>query len=268
MTRLLLIALLLLPINAAALTLDGKAVQGGLMVGKASPGTSLSLDGRAIAVTQEGDFLLGFGRNAKPKAVLSIRHPDGRAETRTLSVAARTYKIQRIDGLPPRKVEPNPADVKRIVAERDLLRRVRANIALEPRFRSGFVWPSKGRISGVYGSQRILNGQPRQPHLGVDVAAPTGTPVVAAADGVVALAHDGMFFTGKTVHIDHGLGLGTVYAHLSALTVRQGQRVKKGQTIGRIGKTGRATGPHLHWGMTLGAVRLDPALVVGPMPGG
>lgn len=268
MIRLLLFTLLLAPVSALAVTLDGKATQGGLMIGRAAPGTSLSLDGRDIAVTPGGDFLLGFGRDAKPRAVLNIRHPDGRVEKRTLSVAARTYKIQRIDGLPGRKVDPKPADVKRIIAERDLLRRVRATIALEPRFRSGFVWPSKGRISGVYGSQRILNGKPRQPHLGVDVAAPTGTPVVASADGVVALAHDGMFFTGKTVHIDHGLGLGTVYAHLSVLTVSQGQRVKKGQTIGRIGKTGRATGPHLHWGMTLGAVRLDPSLVVGKMPGG
>ncbi len=259
--------LLLVPSVASALTLDGKATQGGLMIGRAAPGAKVALDGKPVPLTPGGDFVIGFGRDAGSSAVLTVIHADGRSEKRMIKVAARKYRIQRVDGLPPRKVEPKQQDVARIVAERDLLRAVRARRTPESWFRGGFVWPARGRISGVYGSQRILNGKPRRPHLGVDVAAPEGSKVVAAADGVVALAHEDMFFTGKTVHIDHGLGLGTVYAHLSRLHVKQGDRVKKGQLIGRIGKTGRATGPHLHWGMTLGSVRLDPALVVGKMSG-
>ena len=268
MIRLLLACLLLLPTIAQALTLEGVATQGGLMIGRAAPGAIVSLDGQKVATTPGGDFVLGFGRDAKPVAQLVVRYKGGKRETRTIAVAARKYKIQRIDGLPKRKVEPKKRDMTRIIAERDLFRTVRARLTPQSWFRSGFVWPVTGRISGVYGSQRILNGQPRSPHLGTDIAAKTGTKVVAAAAGVVVLAHDGMFFTGKTIHIDHGLGLGTVYAHLSKLHVKQGARVKKGQLIGRIGQTGRATGPHLHWGLTLGALRLDSALVVGPMPGG
>lgn len=272
MIRLLLACLLLLPTAAQAqslaITLEGAATQGGLMIGRAAPGAIVSLDGRKVATTPGGDFVLGFGRDAKPVAQLVVRHKDGKRETRTIAVAARSYKIQRIDGLPKRKVEPKKQDMTRINAERELFRRARALVTPQSWFRSGFVWPVTGRISGVYGSQRILNGQPRRPHLGTDIAAKTGTKVVAAADGVVALAHDGMFFTGKTLHIDHGLGLGTVYAHLSKLHVKQGARVKKGQLIGRIGQTGRATGPHLHWGLTWGALRLDPALAAGKMPGG
>ena len=272
MIRLLLAGLLLLPTIAQALTLaltlEGAAQQGGLMIGRAAPGATITLDGQKVATTPGGDFVLGFGRDAKPVAQLVVRHKDGKRETRIIAVAARKYKIQRIDGLPKRKVEPKKRDMTRIIAERDQFRRVRARLTPQSWFRSGFVWPVTGRISGVYGSQRILNGKPRSPHLGTDIAAKTGTKVVAAADGVVALAHDGMFFSGKTIHIDHGLGLGTVYAHLSALSVKRGVRVKKGQLIGRIGQTGRATGPHLHWGLTLGTLRLDPALAAGAMPGG
>lgn len=251
--------------GVSALTLDGEATQGGLLIGKTEPGAMVTLDDKPVPVTPQGDFLIGFGRDAKKEAALSVVYANGKAERRTIKVTPRKYRIQRIDGLPSRKVEPKKQDIERIVAEQKLFRAARARLTPESWFRGGFVWPAKGRISGVYGSQRILNGKPRRPHLGVDVAAPVGTKVFAAADGIVALAHEDMFFTGRTIHIDHGLGLGTVYAHLSRLHVKKGERVKKGQLIGRIGKTGRATGPHLHWGMTLGSVRLDPALVVGEM---
>jgi len=254
------------PAFAAEVTLDRAARQGGLVLGRAAPGAEIMLDGQTVAVAADGSFALGFSRDAGPKALLSVRWPDGRSERRTLSVAKRKWRVQRIDGLPGRKVTPNAADLKRIRADSAAIRAVRDRPTPEPWFRGGFVWPALGRISGVYGSQRILNGEPRQPHLGLDIAAPAGTPVAAAADGVVALAHPDMFFTGKTVLIDHGLGVGTSYSHLSRIAVRPGQRVSKGQVIGRIGKTGRATGPHLHWGLTWNRVRLDPGLVVGPMP--
>ena len=132
-------------------------------------------------------------------------------------------------------------------------------------FQSGFIWPVKGRLSGVYGSQRILNGKPRRPHLGVDIVIPTGTPIVATADGIIRIAHSGMFFTGKTVAIDHGHGLVSIYAHMSEVSVENGQRVRKGAPIGKVGATGRVTGAHLHWGMSLFKTRLDPLLFVGPM---
>ncbi len=251
---------------AAEIALSGEAIQGGLLQGKTSPGATVTLDGKSVAVADDGVFVLGFGRDAKPKAQLAVRAKNGTVETREIAVKQRQYRIQRIEGLPPGKVTPKKEDLDRIAAEQKLLNAARARITRVTDFLGGFVWPAKGRISGIYGSQRILNGEPRRPHLGVDVAAPTGTPVVAAADGVVSLTHPDMFFTGKTVLIDHGLGVGTTYIHMSEIAVKDGQRVKQGQPIGRIGQTGRSTGPHLHWALTWKNERLDPALLVGPMP--
>ena len=186
----------------------------------------------------------------------------------TLRITQREYKIQRIDGLPQKKVTPDPASVKRISIENAMIKKVRAVDTDRAYFASGFDWPVKGPISGVFGSQRVLNGKPKNPHNGVDVAAPQGTAIVAPADGVVALVHGDMFYTGKTVMIDHGHGLTSVYAHMSAILVKDGQKVTRGTPIGKIGKTGRVTGPHLHWGVTLFGTHLDPRLLTGPMPKG
>lgn len=254
------------PSAAAPLTLTPAPIQGGLVQGKTEPGATITLDGKAVAVAESGLFVLGFGRDAKATASLVIRLPDGRIDRHSLSVKQRKYKIQRIDGLPGRKVSPQKRDIERIIAERDQLVAARRVMRRDTEFAGGFMWPAKGRISGVYGSQRILNGKPRRPHLGVDIAAPEGTPIVAAADGRVVLTHEDMFFTGKTVLIDHGLGVGTTYIHMSAIAVKHGERVRRGQLIGRIGSTGRSTGPHLHWGLTWRGLRLDPATIVGPMP--
>lgn len=251
---------------AAQVTLSGEAVQGGLLQGRAPAGSSINFEGKKVAVAADGTFALGFSRDAKPEAQLAVRTLDGRLIRRQISVKQRRYNIQRIDGLPGRKVSPEKRDMKRIITENKLLVTARRRLSFDALFENGFIWPARGRISGVYGSQRILNGKPRRPHLGVDIAAPTGTPVVAAADGIVALTHEDMFFTGKTVLIDHGLEVGTTYIHMSAIAVKKGQRVRRGQLIGRIGQTGRSTGPHLHWGLTWRGVRLDPATVVGPMP--
>lgn len=247
---------------AAGFDLTGDPVQGGLMQGRAAPGSRVTLDGAKLPVTPDGDFLIGFGRDAAKSALLTVRPPGGAVAQRRITVRQRKYNIQRIDGLPEKKVSPGKRDMVRIVAEFRLLRAARQHVSLKSWFRGGFVWPAQGRISGIYGSQRFLNGKPRRPHLGVDVAAPIGAPVVATADGVVTVVHQDMFFTGKTVYIDHGLGLGSIYAHMSAIEVKQRQRVRKGQLIGRIGETGRVTGPHLHWGMTWREIRLDPALLV------
>ncbi len=249
----------------ADVLLEGDFTQGGLVVGVAQPGSRVAVDDRAVPLSPDGRFLIGFGRDAPPRARLTVNHPDGTAETRTLAVSPRQYKIQRIDGLPSRKVTPSAEDVARIKADNAGIGRVRAMVSPTAYFSSGFIWPVTGRISGVFGSQRILNGKPKNPHNGVDVAARRGTPIVAPADGRVALVHDDMFYTGKTVMLDHGLGLTSVYAHMSAILVEEGALVKQGTAIGEIGKTGRATGPHLHWGVTLGRTHLDPALMAGPM---
>lgn len=249
----------------ADVTFDRELVQGGLAIARSAPGTTVALDGRPLRVAPDGRFLIGFARDATA-AKLSLTYSDGRQETRTLIPRKREWRIQRVDGLPQRTVTPNEAELQRIRSDAALVAEIRKRDTAEPLFGSGFIWPVVGPISGVYGSQRILNGEPRAPHYGVDIAAPTGTPVVAAADGIVGLAHEDLFLTGQTLILDHGFGLNTVYYHLSAITVTAGQRVKQGETIGRVGATGRATGPHLHWGMNLFDIRLDPALLVPPMP--
>ena len=248
------------------LEITGALVQGGLARGQVPPGSEVSFAGRRLHLDPAGRFLVGFGRDAASGEVLVVRYPDGSRVQRRLEIAPRDYKIQRIDGLPPREVSPSAEDLVRIQADAKLIEAARERDSAEPGLASAFAWPVVGPISGVYGSQRVLNGEPRAPHRGVDIAAPAGTPVGAMADGVVSLAAPDMYFTGNTVMIDHGYGLHSVYAHLSRLLVKVGQTVRKGQPVGRVGATGRATGPHLHWGVYWFDRALDPALLVGPMP--
>jgi murein DD-endopeptidase MepM/ murein hydrolase activator NlpD len=165
-------------------------------------------------------------------------------------------------------VNPDPDTLDRIQSEGAVIASARARDTPEPLFAGGFVWPAIGPISGVYGSQRILNGEPKRPHFGVDVAGPVGTPVTAPAVGIVVLAEDDLYYTGGTVMLDHGHGLTSIFLHMSLVTVRLDERVAQGDLIGRIGATGRATGPHLDWRLNLFKTRLDPQLLVGPMPGG
>ncbi|GAB6051682.1 M23 family metallopeptidase [Magnetospira thiophila] len=247
-------------------SLEGPLTQGGLVIGHTVPGARVEQDGRAVRVARDGRFLLAFGRDAGPTSRLEITLPDGRQTQQVLQVSARDWDIQRIDGLPPSKVTPPKMDWDRINAEAGLIKQVRQNDRDEPLFESGFQWPVQGPLSGIYGSQRILNGKPKNPHNGVDIAAPRGTPVAACADGVVALVHDDMFYTGKTVMLDHGHGLTSVYIHMDTIQVVDGQRLEKGQILGTVGATGRATGPHLHWGVSLFATPIDPKLLVGEMP--
>lgn len=250
-------AALLCGTAAQAVELEGRLEQGGIAIGRAQPGTSVQLDGRAVPTAADGTFLLGFSRDAAAQAVLEA---DG--ERRVLTIARREWKVQRIQGLPPAKVTPDPAELARIKAENEQVAARRAVVSLRPLFLSGLAQPADGPVSGVFGSQRVLNGEARAPHSGTDIAAPTGAPARAVADGIVTLAHPDMFFTGATVMIDHGLGLQSVYAHLSRLDVAEGQNVGKGQIIGAVGASGRATGPHLHWGATWLDVRLDPETVL------
>ena len=246
--------------------LDGPRTQGGLLRGRVSPGATVEYDGDAVRVSKDGWFLVGFGRDAPPEAELVVVHPDGRRERQVLKVERREYDIQRIDGLPARKVTPRSEDLARIRAEVRMVKEARTTDDSRTDFLGGFRWPVKGRISGVYGSQRILDGEPRRPHFGIDIAAPTGTKVVAPADGVVTLVHPDMFFSGGTMILDHGHGLSSAFLHLSRILVEEGERVAQGRPIAEVGSTGRSTGPHLDWRINLFGRRLDPALLVGPMP--
>jgi hypothetical protein len=246
--------------------LKGEATQGGLLIGKAAPHSTVTLDGKPVLVTPDGAFVIGFGRDHGLTAELEVSVNRGPRERQILTVLPRVFKIQRIEGVAPKYVEPSPADMKRIEEERRLIREARARRTMNSDFAGGFIWPVTGPITSVYGSQRVFNGEPRAPHLGVDIAAPRGTPIHAAADGTVALAGPDLFFNGNVMILDHGLGLTTVYAHMSEFLVKPGEHVKKGQVIGKVGATGRVTGPHLHWGANWAGVGVDPQLLAGPMP--
>lgn len=251
---------------AAELELAGELAQGGLVWGRVPPGTAVRFLDRDVRVTPEGRFVIGFGRDAAPELSLSLRYPDGRREERMLAIVQRHYAVQRIDGLPPKMVTPDAAQLARIRREAALIAAVKARDTEATWFEAGFVWPVRGPISGVYGSQRILNGEPRRPHFGVDIAAPAGTPVLAPAGARVALAEPDLYFTGGTVMLDHGHGVTSVYSHLATVTAEAGAVVERGAVLGTVGATGRVTGAHLDWRLNWFDQPLDPALVAGPMP--
>ncbi|MBD3652702.1 M23 family metallopeptidase [Kangiella sp.] len=246
------------------LSLKGDFTQGGLVIGQAVPGSKVEFEGEPIKVSEDGHFVFGFHRDMPEKATLVVSKGEQK-ETQPITVRKRQYNIERIDGLPPSKVTPRKPEVlERIKRETALVVKARQEITDLKYFMQDFIWPAKGRLSGFYGSQRILNGDPKRPHFGVDVAAPTGTEVVAPADGVVRLVHPDMFFSGGTIIIDHGFGVNSTFLHLSSVDVEVGQQVKQGDFIGRIGATGRATGPHLDWRLNWLSHRLDPQLLVPP----
>lgn len=257
---------LLLSPAVLAVELSGEAVQGGLIFGKAEPGSSVLLDGKAVMVSAQGDFVVGFGRDEKGTRSLLIRDSSGQEKTLTLGVARRDYNIERVDGLPPKTVTPDPEAAERIRQEGAMVANARARRDSRTDFSDGFAWPAEGRISGVYGSQRVLNGEPRRPHFGLDIAAPTGSPVHAPADGIITLAHPDMYFSGGTIILDHGQGLSSSFLHLSKILVEAGTPVKKGDLIAEIGATGRASGPHLDWRMNWLDRRVDPELLVEGTP--
>lgn len=262
------LAAICLILPAQALELAGDLRQGGMVIGTVAPGAQVTLNGSAVAVNDQGRFVIGFGRDHEDSAVLVVIGPDtDEQEVFPLAIDARDYDIQRIDGLPESKVSGfSEATLKRIRADNAQVAAARADTRRVDHFLESFIWPTVGRISGVYGSQRVLNGKPRRPHFGIDIAAPTGTSVVAPAGGTVTLAEKDHFFTGGIVIIDHGFSLSSTLFHMHSVDVEVGQVVEQGQLIGTVGATGRATGPHLDWRMNWGKERLDPQLVVGPMP--
>lgn len=243
--------------------LDGPVIQGGIVFGRAPAGSSVTIDGHAIMISDTGRFVLGFARDDEDTHELAVELPSGDIWPRTLKPADREFDIQRIDGLPPDKVTPSEGVLERIRAEAALVARARGRRDNRTDWAEGFVRPVNGPVTGVYGSQRILNGEPRNPHWGIDYAAPAGTPVQAPAGGIVTLTHPDMYFSGGTVLLDHGQGLVSAFLHLESIAVESGQRVAQGEVIGTVGATGRATGPHLDWRVNWGNVRVDAGVLVG-----
>ena len=249
--------------------LKGAPGQGALLTGTAPEGTALLLlDGRPVRFAPDGRFIIGFGRDAPPAALLEARMQDGRLLRLPLAVAPRAWDISSLPTLA-RGTSPSAAYQRIRAAEVTQIDAARAANVSSDGWRQAFRWPATGRISTLFGSQRIYAGEPGAPHGGIDIARPTGWPALSPADGVVVLATDHPFsLEGNLVMIDHGFGLVSAIMHLSRIEVRAGDHVARGQEIGLIGMTGRATGPHLHWGLTWGGVRIDPLLVAGPMPAG
>lgn len=253
---------------APGLSLTGRFVQGGYAVGRTTPRAVIDLDGQVLTTASaEGWFVIGFDRDAPPTSKMTITTPDGSASDER-AVAIGDFDVQRIDGLPPEQVTPtDPALLERITAEN--LRKVAgfaSQVDLEG-FRDGFILPVAGaRRSARFGGQRILNGESKRPHYGVDLATPVGAPVRAPAGGLVCFAETGLHYEGGLVLVDHGQGLVTAYLHLSKILVPAGTYVKQGQLIAETGKAGRATGPHLCWRMKWRGRNLDPSLLVGAGP--
>jgi murein DD-endopeptidase MepM/ murein hydrolase activator NlpD len=257
---------LLFAVKLHAVSFEGEFLQGGLLIGQVQEGQTVSYQGKSIKLTTNNQFLLGLGRNAPAITSITINSQDQDPETITLEIAPRQYNIQKIEGVPAKTVTPPASDLQRIKQDASMVRKARKLVSNKQDFLKGFVKPANGPITGVYGSQRFYNGVPKSPHYGIDYAAPTGTPVIAPADGVVTFAHNDLFYSGGTLIIDHGHGLSSTFLHLSEILVKPDQRVILGMKIAKIGATGRATGPHLDWRMNWLDQRIDPDLVLKVLP--
>ncbi len=244
-----------------------RLVQGGLVVATVPPGSEVWLDETPVRVSGEGVFVVGFDRDAEPRAVLKVRSGDGEEQQQILVISPRDYNVQRVEGISKKIMSPSEESLKRIRSESAAVKKARASDLKRLDFAGVFQWPLTGPITGVYGSLRIYNGVPKRPHYGVDVAAAVGTSVSTPAPGTVTFAHPDLFYSGGTIIIDHGHGVSSSLLHLSKVLVEEGQEVAPGDIVGEVGAGGRATGPHLDWRMNWFKARIDPQLLVAPMPG-
>ncbi len=241
--------------------LNGNFVQGGIIFGKSIPDTSIKFINRSIYQDKQNRFIIGFGRDFPKIALVEIQYKKTFI-TKNINIKKQKYKVQRIEGLPKKMVTPPESVYKRIIRENKDIAKVRSlNTKIDYIFQD-FIWPIKGIISGVFGSQRILNGKPRRPHYGIDIAAKEGSKIVAPTDSIVRMAEKDLYFTGGTIMLDHGHGVTSVYSHLSKILVLKNEKIKKGVVIGLVGSTGRSTGPHLDWRINWFDQRLDPSLFV------
>ena len=251
-------------IPARAARLPASASQGAMVIGNTHPAATVEYAGRTLRVTPYGTFVFGVGRDATGDVVLRIKQPATGWIEHRIAITARDWPIENINGVPPATVNPPKAIADRIEREQARVVAVRTRDDTRTGFTQAFIWPVKGRISGRFGNQRVYNGTPKSPHSGMDIAVATGTPVKAPADGVITFADPGLYLTGGTLVLDHGHGISSNFLHLSRIDAKVGDVVKQGDVIGAVGATGRATGPHLHWGMNWFDVRIDPLLVLNP----
>ena len=254
-----LLIFLLIQFNSQAIEFEGKFIQGHFILGKTDPGAKIQIDKKSVRVSKDGFFAFGLGRDRKNDVIIT-ETLNGIKNQFVKKVLKREYKIQRIDGLPEKKVTPPKEVYDRIKKENKLIAKARAIDSDLDFFKDKFMIPvDDAIITGVYGSQRILNGKPKWPHYGLDFAQKEGTPVKAMLDGTVTLSESDLYYTGGTLIFDHGHGISTLYMHMQKILVKKGQKVKQGDTIGTVGSTGRATGPHLDIRLNWFDVRLDPA---------
>lgn len=236
--------------------------QGALVFGKVPPGSEVRFRERLLRTTDYGTVVFGVGRDEAGPLSVAVTTPSGRTQAVEIAVTPRDWPVERVNGVPPKTVNPPPEIAARIQREQALVTAARDRDDARADFALPFQWPVQGRISGRFGNARVYNGQPGAGHSGMDIAAPTGTPVKAPAAGIVTFASPDLYLTGGTVLLDHGHGVSSNFLHLSRIDVNVGDRIEAGQVIGAVGATGRATGPHLHWGMSWFDVRIDPLLVL------
>ena len=265
--RYFLISLLFIPftsISASENTIfNGEFVQGGVVIGQNKSANQVFFDGTELIVNKDGYFIFGFGRNHIKNSILKIFKKDGSTtEKLNLNIKKSIYDVEKINGLPKKMVQPGPEFYKKIKEDRLLITNSLKKVVLNNDFPSSFIAPAIGRISGIFGSQRILNGIKKNPHGGLDIAAPIGTPISSTFSGTVVLAAKGLHYNGNIVIIGHGYGLKSMYLHMEDIYVKEGDLVTQGQAIGTIGMTGRVTGPHLHWNVYLNRIKINPQLLL------
>ncbi len=254
--------LFLFSFEASAVEFSSKFIQGSFILGKTTPNAKVEIDNKNVLVTKDGYFVFGIGRDRKNDVTIRILKKQ-KLEVITKKVYKRKYKIQKIDGLPEKKVTPPKEVYERIKRENKLIADARAVESKLTFFKNKFIPPLENSIvTGVYGSQRILNGKPRWPHYGIDFAAKEGTKIKAMLSGTATMVEPDLFYTGGTLIFDHGHGISTLYMHMQKIFVKKGQKVKQGEIIGTVGSTGRSTGPHLDVRLNWFNVRLDPATVL------
>ena len=248
--------------EAFGVEFQGKFIQGHFIIGKTEPKTKIWIDKQNIRVTDDGYFAFGIGRDRKYDLIITLKK-NGKKQKIIKKVQKREYRIQRIDGLPEKKVTPPEELYERIKRENKLIAKARTVDSSLTFFKNKFIVPIENSIiTGVYGSQRILNGKPKWPHYGLDFAAKEGTKIKAMLDGTVTMAEPDLFYTGGTLIFDHGHGISTLYMHMQKIFVKKGEKVKQGDVIGTVGSTGRATGAHLDVRLNWFGTRLDPATVL------
>ena len=247
------------------LDIKGSFTQGGLLFGKTDSQSKIFFNNKNIFVNENGDFVLALGRDEELENLIVIQ-ASNKKETYKIRISKRKYKIQRIDGLPKNKVTPNSEELKRIKQESKKIKKSKNVFLNKTLYKSGFIWPVKGIITGKYGNQRILNGKPRRPHYGLDIAAASGTKIISPSDAKVILTMEDSFFNGKMIILNHGLGLNSIYSHLNKIYVNEGDEIKRGDLIGEVGNTGRSTGPHLDWRINVYNIAVDPELLLLNQP--